>query len=237
MSFGSVYRFRNRQSIRLRHRDYTQPGACFITLCVYDREYLFGEIINGKMLLNEYGKIADNCWRKIPDIRSNVNLDEFIVMPNHIHGIIILKPFFVGAADPVARISDKKEFRIGTEISELEKSAFLINRATESVAPTEFQSKDKEKKNRPNGPKPGSVGAIIGQYKSVVTKQINTARNTVGKDVWQRDYYDHIGRNSREIFRIRQYIRNNPLQWELDEENPVQTPPRYVAMLNSQRQS
>jgi putative transposase len=236
MSFGSVYRFRNRQSIRLRHWDYTQPGAYLITLCVYDREYLFGEIINGKMLLNEYGKIADNCWRKIPDIRSIVNLDEFIVMPNHIHGIIILKPLFVGATDPVARISDKKEFRRGTDVSELEKSKYLNNRATGSVAPTKTKN-GKDKKDRPCGPLPGSIGAIIGQYKSVVTKQINTTRNTAGKDVWQRDYFDRIGRDSREVYRIRQYIRNNPLQWELDEENQLHMPPRYVAMLNAQRQS
>ncbi|MBN2036719.1 MAG: hypothetical protein JW768_08270 [Chitinispirillaceae bacterium] len=260
------------------------------------------------MLLNQFGEIADACWRKISAIRTNVRLDEYIVMPNHIHGILILKPSFVGATDPVAREGEERELLLATdpvaregkgknpsvatsrnirdngnpgfsdssnfslgfvgatdpvaregeerelllatdpvayheEKRELNRSIGSVaptreekerERATGSVAPTKNKRNDTE--YQPNGPMPGSVGAIIGQYKSAVTKQINTSRNTPGKGVWQRDYFDHIGRDDRELYRIRQYIRNNPMQWECDEENTRRSSPRYVALPDPQRQ-
>ncbi|MBN1127506.1 MAG: hypothetical protein JXA71_00865 [Chitinispirillaceae bacterium] len=224
--------FRNRKNIRLRNWDYKSPGAYFITLCVYDRESLFGEVRKGKMLLNQYGEIADACWRKIPEIRNYVELDKYVVMPNHFHGILILKPSPVGATDPVARKLGNKEMTVATDPvapTDEEKR----NRATDPVAPTLTKNKNK---NRPCGPFPGSVGAIIGQYKSVVTKEINALRRTPGSKVWQRDYYDRIGREERMLYRIRRYIRNNPIQWEGDEENAPQMSPYYVVMPNPQRQ-
>jgi REP element-mobilizing transposase RayT len=187
-------------------------------MCVNDRECLFGKIVNGKIRLNEYGRIADACWRKIQDLRTHVRLDEFVVMPNHIHGILVLcdvpTGHFVGATDPVAR--DCK--------------CMAEQRATHRVAPT-----NGNKQKRPLGPKCDSIGAIIGQYKSVVTKQINTIRKAAGKSLWQRDFYDHIGRNNKELFQIRQYIRNNPAGWDTDDENPDNKSPRYVAMPNPQK--
>jgi REP element-mobilizing transposase RayT len=80
----------HRRSIRLQGYDYSQPGAYFITICTKDRKYLFGNIIDGKMVLNEYGKIAQQCWLDIPLHYQNVELNEFVVMPNHVHGIIII---------------------------------------------------------------------------------------------------------------------------------------------------
>jgi len=78
----------HRRSIRLKGYDYSQAGFYFITICVQDRASLFGEIENGKMKLNEYGKIAHNEWKRTPEIRPNVELGAFIIMPNHMHGII-----------------------------------------------------------------------------------------------------------------------------------------------------
>ncbi len=80
----------HRRSIRLKDYDYAQAGAYFITLCCQDKAHLFGEIQNGEMLLNEYGKIAHNEWLETPGIRKNVELDVFVIMPNHLHGILIL---------------------------------------------------------------------------------------------------------------------------------------------------
>jgi len=80
----------HRRSIRLPHYDYSQAGAYFVTICVYQRECLLGEIVGGEMILNEYGKIADSCWREIPNHFPHVELDEHIVMPNHLHGIIVM---------------------------------------------------------------------------------------------------------------------------------------------------
>jgi putative transposase len=83
--------FHHRRSIRLKGYDYSQEGAYFITLCVRDRGNLFGKIVNGKMVLSEAGKIAYDEWFKTPELRKNIELDAFIVMPNHLHGIIIIK--------------------------------------------------------------------------------------------------------------------------------------------------
>lgn len=80
----------HRRSIRLKGYDYSQAGAYFITICVQDRACLFGKIINGKMILNEMGQIAYDEWLKTSELRKNVELDVFVIMPNHIHGIIIL---------------------------------------------------------------------------------------------------------------------------------------------------
>jgi putative transposase len=82
----------HRRSIRLKDYDYSSGGAYFITICVKNRECLFGEIIEGKMNLSEIGEIAHNNWLNIPEHFNNVILDEFVVMPNHIHGILILNP-------------------------------------------------------------------------------------------------------------------------------------------------
>ncbi len=124
----------HRRSIRLPGYDYTQPGAYFITLVTHDRMPLFGEIVGGEMRLNEYGKIVRAEWFRTAIVRPYVVLypNEFVVMPNHVHGII-----WIVNADNVG--------------------------ATRRVAPT----------TRPHGPDSGSIGAIIGQFKSVTTKRIN----------------------------------------------------------------
>ena len=172
----------HRRSIRLKGHDYTQPGAYFVTICTYQRQTLLGEIVDGAMVLNACGEIARDEWFKTAQIRDNVQLheDEFVVMPNHLHGIIwIDKP--VGATGPVAPT----------------KNDFLP------------------------GPKSGSIGAIIGQYKTVTTRRINQTLDSPGAPIWQRNYYEHIIRSDGELNAIRQYVQQNPLKWELDQDNPV----------------
>lgn len=78
----------HRRSIRLKGYDYSQPGAYFVTIVTHQRQCLFGEIVNNEMILNDYGKIAAQCWNDIPKHFPNAILDEFVIMPNHIHGII-----------------------------------------------------------------------------------------------------------------------------------------------------
>ena len=80
--------YHQRQSIRLKEHDYAQPGAYFFTVVSHRRKHIFGEIINGKMNLNQAGKIVDQTWRNIPGHFPNATCEIFIVMPNHIHGII-----------------------------------------------------------------------------------------------------------------------------------------------------
>jgi len=173
----------HRRSIRLKGYDYTQPGAYFVTICTYQRQVLFGEIINGEMVLNTCGEIVSEEWFKTTQIRANIQLhdDEFVIMPNHLHGIIWIVETEAGATGP--------------------------------VAPT--------RNGQFNGPKPGSIGAIIGQIKSVAAKRINQTLNSPGAPVWQRNYFEHIVRNDDELNAIRQYIQNNPHKWELDQDNPI----------------
>ena len=116
-----------------------------------------------------------------------------MVMPNHMHGIIVLNDD-VGARRCLAREKER-----------------LHKRAIHRIAPT---------KDIP-GAASGSIGSIIGQFKSIVTKQINKRRIASGMPVWQRNYYEHIIRNEDELNRIQEYIINNPLRWSEDENNPI----------------
>jgi len=155
----------HRKSIRLKNYNYSNIGAYFITLCAYNRESLFGDVQTGKIILSQFGQIIYNKWNQIPKHFQNVQLDEFIIMPNHLHGIIII---------------------VGAKHSTKDSSKNLHHKQ-KNASPL-----------RPNGTKPGSLSAPF----------------------WQRNYYDHVIRNDKELNEIREYIINNPLKWELDKENP-----------------
>jgi len=160
------------RSIRLKDYDYSQAGVYFITICTHNRECIFGDVVDGEMRLNEFGQVVKTEWLKTAKIRDNVELDEFNVMPNHLHGIIMI-------IDVVG--------------------------ATRRVAPT-------------IGLQSNSLGSIIGQFKSIVTKNIRKMGLCTFK--WQRNYYEHIIRNEKEFNQIREYVISNSLKWELDTENP-----------------
>ncbi len=193
----------HRRSIRLAGYDYTGQGAYFVTLCTHEREPLFGQVVAGEMVLNEWGAIVQQCWQAIPHHFLHTRLDEFVVMPNHVHGIIwIVDDVGVGASSSgVPGASGMGEMVGATHASPLPG----VGR-TASDAPC--------------GPKRGSIGAIVGSFKSAVTKRINEARGTPGAPLWQRNYYEHIIRNDRALALIRRYIRENPQRWHLDRYNP-----------------
>jgi REP element-mobilizing transposase RayT len=165
---------RHRRLLRLPEYDYSQQGAYFITICIHRQEYLLGEIIEGEMQLSDHGKIVRDCWQDLPRHYSGIELDAFVIMPNHVHGVVVL----VGAGLP--RPYDD-------EI--------------------------------PSSPKQPTLGQIIGYYKYQSTKAINVMRQMPGTKFWQRGYYEHIVRDEKSLSRIREYIVNNPLRWELDREN------------------
>ena len=137
------------------------------------------------MQLSPFGLVVETEWLQTAVVRPNVELDEFVIMPNHVHGIIVLTNT-VGATRRVAP-------------------------TTRRNAPT----------NLPNGPTSGSIGAIIGQFKSIVTKGINAIRDASGTPVWQRDFHDRIIHDEESLNNIRQYIAENPLRWGQDPENPT----------------
>ncbi|PSR53426.1 hypothetical protein AHMF7605_07735 [Adhaeribacter arboris] len=177
----------HRRSIRLKGYDYSQSGAYFITLCPYHREHLFGEIVNGNTVLSEYGQIAFNEWVRTPVKRSNVALDVFVIMPNHLHGIVI--------------INDTGESH----------SPILDDMAWNKI---QLQFNNKGECDSPLRSLSNTVGAIVRGYKWVVTKQINLLCS--GQIIWQRNYYEHIIRNEQAYQTISEYIMNNPAKWEED---------------------
>jgi REP element-mobilizing transposase RayT len=201
----------HRRSIRLPNYDYSQSGAYFITICTHQREWLFGEILNKKMLLNEFGNIARNKWLETPKIRPNLELGEFIIMPNHIHGIIWIKDeLSKGVSDGEGEV-DRKGVWDGKGVSQYAPTIPTTapgSKGTEFRAPTSTSSFRSPSK---------TIGAIIRGYKSSVTKQINIIRKLPGFAVWQRNYYEHIIRNEEDLHNITQYIKNNPKNWEKDD--------------------
>ncbi|MCJ7668444.1 MAG: transposase [Anaerolineae bacterium] len=98
----------HRRSIRLKEYDYSQAGAYFVTVCTHNRECILGEVANGEVLLNEFGKIVESVWFDLPKHYPNVELDAFVIMPNHVHGIIIVGADPVGAGFKPAPTTAKK---------------------------------------------------------------------------------------------------------------------------------
>ena len=139
-----------RKNIRLKNYNYATLGMYFITICIQDRIEILGKIRDKKIKLTEQGIIAQNYLESIEVVYDGIKIDEYIIMPNHIHMII--------------------EINSQTGIS---------------------------------------VPRIIKQYKEIVTKQI-------GYSIWQKSYYEHVIRNEKEYYKIKQYIQNNVINWEED---------------------
>jgi REP element-mobilizing transposase RayT len=188
----------HRRSIRLSGYDYRSPGAYFVTLCIQGGECLLGEVVDGEMRLSEWGEIASHYWMRIPDHVNHVQLDAWVVMPNHLHGIIVIVSG--GEASPG-------------------RSASAYDPTPGGARP---QGKDIARDASPL--QPGSLGAIVGNYKSVSTRRINRVRGTPGIRFWQRNYWEHIIRNEQSLNRIRQYIQSNPARWGEDQLHPDAPP-------------
>ncbi|MTJ53442.1 hypothetical protein FJR38_12710 [Anabaena sp. UHCC 0253] len=190
----------HRRSIRLKGYDYSQQGAYFVTICTYQRNCLFGEIVDDEMKLNTNGEITRGSWLSIPRHFQNVGLDEFVIMPNHLHGIIIIAE----EGEALAISNDQNQQKLSSQC----------------FAPTTPTTPTGEK-IKINGTKPQSLAAIIQNYKSVSTRQINRINKDKGNVIWQRNYHEHIIRSEEALNNIRQYIVNNPINWLDDEENPA----------------
>lgn len=191
-----------RKSIRLKEYDYSLEGAYFITICTHVKKHLFGEVASETMRVNKYGTIVQDCWDGLTEHYPNIELDQFVVMPNHVHGIVvILGDMMVGAGFPSP---DRKSIAVGAG-SPRPDSGNLQNQGA--------------RKPRPYQLKP-SLGQIVAYFKYQSTKHINEIRNTPSAPVWQRGYFEHIIRNEKSLNRIREYIHTNPQRWDFDRENP-----------------
>lgn len=176
----------HRQSTRLPSWDYSAAAAYFVTICSHRRQNLFEDV--------PFRQVAENAWQAIPTRphAQHVTLDEWVLMPNHLHGILVIA---------------------GSALPRVDPSAPLENTSVPDPRP------GSQPDRRPIGLVPGSLGAIVGNYKSLVTRRVNNLRGTPGAPVWQRGFCDRIIRNERELNAIRQYIRDNPTRWAEDRDN------------------
>lgn len=186
----------HRQSIRLQGYDYSQAGGYYVTIVTWHREFLFGDIVSKEMKLNKVGKIVEWEWLELSKRLLYVELGTHVVMPNHFHGILFIHET-VGATRQGQTI-----LQSGTEP--------LQNITSEGMDGSPL----------PRGPKPASLGAIVAQFKSRVTKRIWKFPEFKGTPIWQRNYYEHIIRNEKDLQNKTDYIEVNPLLWAQDDENP-----------------
>ena len=174
-------------STRLQSWDYGSNGIYFITICTDKRRHFFGEVINDKMILSHVGILADVLWYEIKNHAKNVELGEFVVMPNHIHGILILD-------DPNYHGRDKACL-VSTE-------CVIPNHKINPIGEQRFQNQGKN-----------TVSSIVGGYKAAVTKH---ARRLGFDFAWQSRFHDHIIRDQQSYLRIADYVIHNPQHWRDD---------------------
>ncbi|XGV96356.1 MAG: transposase [Leptolyngbya sp. BL-A-14] len=182
----------HRRSIRLPGYDYSSSGAYFITICTHQRACLFGAVVDGEMQLNECGQIVRSYWLKLPNHHSHLHLDKFVIMPNHVHGILVLTDNPVGAGFDVKATSHS-------------------NQSLAKPAPTNASAHMKRH----------GIPEIIRGFTTFSARCINQHRKMIGVPVWPRNYYEHIVRNDESLRRLRQYIHNNPLSWQEDQLHPA----------------
>ncbi len=179
----------NRRSIRLKGYDYSKEGLYFITICTQNREHLFGEIVDGKMILNEYGEIVKNKWYDLINHNNYIKLDEFIIMPNHIHGIIEIE-YNVGVPLVGTQTTD-------TQINETESKQGQAQGVAHTVCEI--------------------IGGFKSKTTCEYIKMVkNGILPPFEKRIWQRNYYENIIRNEKHYKNVSEYIKNNPQKWNDD---------------------
>lgn len=230
----------HRRSIRLKGYDYTQKGLYFITICCQNRICRFGDVVDGEMALNEYGQIAYNEWLKLSDRFSNFELDVFQIMPNHMHGIILLNNVsVVGAAvGAVGAGFTPAQIDLNTQ-NELDIKNNLDSQIDLNIKNNLNTRNDINIKNdldvqnigqyddniRATARVAPTVYDIVGAYKSLVANGCLEIWKSIWAGVtpvplmgklWQRNYYEHIIRNEQSYQTISNYIINNPAKWTND---------------------
>jgi putative transposase len=171
---------RQRKPMRLPEYDYSLPGAYFVTACTRNRQLLF-DSTDAKLAV-------DSAWHSVLDVFANVELDEFVVMPNHSHGIV-----------------------------------WIMGEGAYRLHPGTWKNDDMRRDGQPpvRVEKFETLSNIIGAFKTTAATRINKLRGVIGAPVWQKSYYDRIIRNDYELEQIQEYIRNNPIKWEEDRDNPT----------------
>ena len=158
-----------------------------MTVCSQGRRTVFGSV--------EMRSLLEEVWNQIPDHFPTSRTDEFVVMPNHVHGIV-----WIVEGD-------------GLSVGQMLRGRREVG--------ARHASPLRDDGGRPAGTPAGSLGAIIGSFKAAVARRVHLAKGTPGQGVWQRGYYERVVRSEDELLSVREYIRLNPLKWRFDRENPL----------------
>lgn len=188
-----------RKNLRLAGYDYSKSGLYFITICTQNREYLFGCIENNQMILNDAGQMVDKWFRELENKYPDKKTHEFVVMPNHFHGIVENVDY---------TLNNHTDAHVG---------APLRGRPYDSTN-TNIESLKYGSENQIFG---ATIGRAIDWFKTMTTnKYIQGVKNNgwqrFNGKLWQRNFHDHIIRDQQDYERISDYIRNNPARWKED---------------------
>ncbi|WP_431243739.1 transposase [Flavobacterium sp. P21] len=192
-------KFRNKyriSSARLQNWDYGANGSYFITICTQNREHFFGEIVETRLIASKLGMLAEKYWLEIPEHFPYVELGNFVIMPNHVHGILII--------DENASVFEPVETRL---IASLQLIASLPMPMPETTNKTGGFAKDKNPMFQDN------ISRIIRWYKGRCSFEMRKLHADFG---WQSRFHDHIIRNEKSFETIQNYIENNPMNWNED---------------------
>lgn len=192
--FQDIYRI---ESTRMNNWNYGWKGFYYVTICTEGRECYFGDILDGKMIFSEIGKIAETEWLKSPEIRPDMNLtlDEYIIMPNHIHGII----------------------KIGRNVFNKFNDDHAIHGSRDAMHGVSTSGTRNPSDHNMPGPQRKNLSSIMRGFKSSVTKD---ARQINPDFAWQDRFHDHLIRDEETLNKIRHYIKTNPKNWNKDRFNP-----------------
>ena len=194
--------------MRLEGRDYAFPGVYFLTICAMDRKCIFGQVREGKMEENDLGRLARECWLAIPRHFVRLELHEFVIMPNHVHGLIQIRSTPGGPlATPSVTMPSNTTNAGPTPLVGAQHCCALPPLSSDPAV------------------KPGSLGAIVRSFKSIVARHAHDELGWTGP-VWQRNYFERVVRDGKEFSNATRYIAENPARWEWDREHREPKPPR-----------
>lgn len=196
--------YRNGRNHRLRSYDYQSAAGYFITICTSRREASLGEIEDGIVYLSYPGDAVLTAWEGLEERFPTILTDMFVIMPNHVHGIL-----FLGAVVDGEAVLDENG-RASPTATDSESQHVAAGLALPSPPQTPIWKKNSTPK----------LGDVIGAFKSISATNANKILGRTGRPFWQRNYYEHIIRSDASLEKIREYMANNPVNWAQDEENP-----------------
>ena len=206
----------HRRSIRLKGYDYSQSGLYFITICTQNYLHLFGGIENGKLELNDAGRMVEKWYYELENKYFDIKCHEKIVMPNHFHCIIEIRPKNVGAD---LRVCPKN---VGVDLRVCPKNVGADLRVCPKNVGADLRVCPNGQGEHTGSP----LHCVVQWFKTMVTNEyIRGVKKykwrAFNKKLWQRNYWEHIIRNKNEFSNISQYIKNNPMNWQTDKLNDV----------------